>query len=231
MLLLRLLYSGSMPEYGGDALRSAAQLPEEMKLDQGFVYYRKKLIRLMGEKATASAGAVLAHHTAPLQRVLKELRAAESEAKKIKVGDVEKDAFSIRVLKRGGGTVSTTAKWFSQEEERTHPILLLQQLAQALSGENLSRRAAYHAQAWIRDLPSRSMFDDKAMFARMLKANLQRQFKQQHGGEDEIALAGELAELACCSGKNESEWLEGFLAVAEFMGREGRMGRNHASTD
>ncbi len=228
MLLLRLLYSGAICEHDANALRQAAKLPEGVKLDQGFVHYKGRLIRLMGKKATASAGAVLAHHTAPLQRVLKELRAAESTAKN--KGD--RDAFSIRILKRGGGTVSTTAKWFAQSEEIKHPILLLQQLAQALGGEKLSRRAAYHAQAWVRDLPSRSLFNEEAMFARMLKANLQRQFKQQHGSERDIVLAGELAVLACDAGKaDESRWLEGFLSVAEFLGREGRMGDHHASTD
>jgi len=229
MLLLRLLYSGAMPVHDGEILRQAAKLPDSVKLDQGFVHYRGQLIRLMGRKATASAGAVLAHHTAPLQRVLKELRAAEHTAKN-KGG---RDAFSIRVLKRSGGTVTTTAKWFSKTDEVKHPILLLQQLAQALGGETLSRRAAYYAQAWIRDLPVRSNFkDDEAAFSRMLKANLQRQFKQQHGNDDEIKLAGELAELACRIEKNhESEWLEGFLSVAEFMGRKGRMGGHHAPTD
>jgi len=222
MLLLRLLYSGAMPEHDADALRQAAKLPEGVKLDQGFVHYKGRLTRLMGKRATASAGAVLAHHSAPLQRVLKELRAAESTAKN--KGD--RDAFSIRILKRGGGTVSTTTKWFSQATGVKHPILLLQQFAQALGGEKLSRRAAYHAQAWVRDLPSRSLFHEEAMFARMLKANLQRQFKQQHGSENDIVLAGELAALACDAGKGqESEWLEGFLSVAEFIGREVRMGQ------
>jgi len=221
MLLLRLLYSGSMPEHGGDLLK----LPKGIQLNKGFVLYRGQLIRLMGRNATTSAGAVLAHHTAPLQRVLKELRAAEHTAK----NEGGRDAFSIRVLKRGGGTVSTTAKWFAQTEGKQHPILLLQQLAQALGGESLSRRAAYHAQAWVRDLPPRSLFkNDEAAFERMLKANLQRQFKQQHGSDAEITLAGKVAELACCVGKdNEAQWLEGFLSVAEFMGRTGRMGAGH----
>jgi len=221
MLLLRLLYSGSMPEHGGDLLK----LPKGIQLNKGFVLYRGQLIRLMGRNATTSAGAVLAHHTAPLQRVLKELRAAEHTAK----NEGGRDAFSTRVLKRGGGTVSTTAKWFAQTEGKQHPILLLQQLAQALGGESLSRRAAYHAQAWVRDLPPRSLFkNDEAAFERMLKANLQRQFKQQHGSDAEITLAGKVAELACCVGKgNEAQWLEGFLSVAEFMGRTGRMGAGH----
>jgi len=228
MLLLRLLYSGAMPDHGDEELRQAAKLPDNVKLKRGFVHYQGRLIRLMGNKATASAGAVLAHHTAPLQRVLKELRGAEHTAK----NEGGRDAFSIRVLKRGGGTVATTTQWFSHTEEK-HPILLLQQLAQALGGDNLSRRAAYHAQAWVRSLPQRSLFkDDEAAFERMLNANLQRQFKQQHGSDEDIALAGKVAELACSAGKNnESQWLEGFLAVAEFMGREGRMGDTNAPVD
>ncbi len=233
MVLLRLLYSGAMPEHGGDPL----QLPEEIHLNKGFVLYRGQLIRLMGRKATASAGAVLAHHTAPLQRVLKELRSAEHTAK----NEGGRDAFSIRVLKRGGGTVTTTAKWFAQTEGENHPIVLLQQLAQALGGENLSHRAAYHAQAWVRSLPPRRPLfkNDEAAFERMLNANLQRQFEKQRvkhkdkeKDEDILkalnTMTSAISDTACTYAKgNETQWLEGFLAVAEFMGREGRMGANH----
>ncbi|MDQ6962511.1 MAG: hypothetical protein Q9M28_08300, partial [Mariprofundaceae bacterium] len=186
----------------------------------------------MGHKATASAGAVLAHHSAPLQRVLKELRAAEQTAKN--AGG--RDAFSIRVLKRGGGTVSTTAQWFSKELK--HPICLLEQLAKALGGKKMSRRASYHAQAWLRDLPSREIVKENAMFERMLKANLQRQFKQQGGDDTDVELAGHLIDMACAivqkSKSNddkedyldEAKFLEEFLSVAEFLGRQGRMGES-----
>ncbi|MDQ6951760.1 MAG: type III-B CRISPR-associated protein Cas10/Cmr2 [Mariprofundales bacterium] len=220
MVLLRLLYSGAQPQYG-----KKIDLQDGLQLENGFVRYRKRLIRLMGGKATASAGAVLAHHSAPLQRVLKELRAAEQTAKE----QGGRDAFSIRILKRAGGTVSTTAKWFAPQDGVSHPIELLQALAQALGGDDLSRRAAYHAQAWLRQLPTRAVMKDlkmdDAMFERMLKANLERQFRQQHGGDAAVELAGQLAELACrvATGR-ENGWLEEMLAVAEFLGREGRMG-------
>jgi len=224
MRLLRVLYSGHVPE--------GIELPEGVReVAHGFVRYRKRLIRVMGERATASVGAVVAHHMAPLGRVLKELRAAESEAKQ-KGG---RDAFTIRVLKRGGGAVSATARWFRESprdkvELPEHPSRLLEALARALGGAHLSRRAAYHVQAQLRELPRREHLGDR--FDAMLEATLARQFKQQGGDTAEQELARRLARLACAAAKGqEAEWLEGFFAVAEFLGREGRMEVEHASAD
>jgi len=235
MRLLRLLYAGHEP----GKLEDIQRFHDVIDVAHGFVRYRKRLIRVMGEKATASAGAVVAHHMAPLGRVLKELRVAESEAKQ-KGG---RDAFTIRVLKRGGGAVSATARWF-QESPRDkvklpeHPSQLLEELARALGGERLSRRAAYHVQAQLRELPTREHLGDA--FDAMLTTTLARQLKQQGGSEAEQELARRLAQLACAAVRNlppeteeqkrkrqmsrEAEWLEGFFAVAEFLGREGRMG-------
>ncbi len=75
---------------------------------QGFGLLSGRLMTLMGHKATASMGAVVAHHSAPLGMVLRELRAAESRARNTVRGkdnkgdDINRDAFCLRVLKRGG---------------------------------------------------------------------------------------------------------------------------------
>ncbi len=221
MRLLRLLYAGHVPE--------GVPLPDAMKgkVGSGFVHYRQRLLRVMGRKATASAGAVVAHHMMPLQRLLKTLRAAESEAKN-KGG---RDAFCLKVLKRGGGTVGSTARWFDESplHENTlskHPVMMLEVLARTLASEQLSRRAAYHVQAQLRQLPERHHFKDKPDdFETMLKATLARQFRQQGGDEQAQELAKCIATLACQTAKNnEANWLEEFFAVAEFLGREGRMG-------
>jgi len=236
MRLLRLLYAGHVPE--------GIELPEDVRdVAHGFVRYRKRLMRVMCERATASAGAVVAHHMAPLGQVLKALRRAESRAKK--QGD--RDAFSICVLKRSGGAVETTARWFQQsprDESRPdrkplpeHPSVALEELARVLGGTRLSRRAAYHVQSQLRALPTREQLPDG--FDAMLEATLVRQFKQQGGSEAEQELARRLARLACAVARNlppeneeqkrkrqvsrEAEWLMGFFAVAEFLGREGRM--------
>ncbi len=234
MRLLRLLYAGHLPE--------GVALPEGVDdVARGFVRYRNRLLRVMGGKATASAGGVVAHHMMPLGRVLKALRAAESEAKE-RGG---RDAFSIRVLKRGGGAATATARWFREsprDEGKAdaalpeHPSRLLEELACALGGANLSRRAAYHVQAQLRELPTRGQLGDG--FDAMLEATLARQFRQQfqkdknkskeeneREKEAVLELARRLARLACAAAPGrEAEWLEGFVAVAEFLGREGRMG-------
>ena len=235
MRLLRVLYSGHAPQ------EIRQRLPKEIdEVAHGFVHCRGRLLRVMGERATASVGAVVAHHMAPLGRVLKELRAAEGRAKK--AGG--RDAFTIRVIKRGGGTVETTARWFqksSLDKPGTaalpeHPSLLLEELACALGGAHLSRRAAYHVLSQLRELPTRAHLGDG--FADMLEAVLVRQFRQQfqrdgsksreeneRGREKILALASRLARLACAAAPGrEAEWLKGFMAVAEFLGREGRMG-------
>ncbi len=220
MRLLRLLYAGHRPE--------GVVSPEGVSdVDSGFVRHRGRLLRVMGEKATASAGAVVAHHMTPLGRVLKSLREAERQAKQ--TGG--RDAFSIRVLKRAGGEVQATARWFRASprdaddvpELPEHPSMLLEELARALGGTNLSRRAAYHVQSQLRALPTRAQLGDG--FDAMLEATLARQFRQQGGSEWEQKLARRVAKLGCAVAKgNEAEWLEGFIAVAEFLGREGRMG-------
>ncbi len=241
MRLLRLLYAGHVPE--------DIALPEDVRdVAHGFVRYQGQWLRVMGEKATASAGAVVAHHMAPLQRVLKELRNAEKLAK-----NSGRDAFCVRVLKRGGGTVDVAARWFresSLDQGNTnavslseHPSVLLRELACVLGSEKLSRRAAYHLFAQLRELPTPEQLGDEA-FKAILEATMARQFRQQGGGENEQELARRLARLACDIAKqrarnskektekkepgqsmsHEAKWLEGFIAVAEFMGREGRMG-------
>ena len=68
---------------------------------------RRSLMRMMGERATASCGAVIAHHQAPLAAVLCELRSAEKRAK----NEGGRDAFSLTVIKRSGGALVLTAKW------------------------------------------------------------------------------------------------------------------------
>jgi CRISPR-associated protein Cmr2 len=61
MALLRLVYSGGLPDG-----RQMATVPSKMELKRGFVKLGNRLYQVMGTKATASCGAVIAHHQAPL---------------------------------------------------------------------------------------------------------------------------------------------------------------------
>ncbi len=225
MGLLRAVYSGSWP----DNIVLADK--HNMKLEGGFVMRNKRLYQVMGQHATASTGAVVAHHQAPLSAVLRKLRAAEKRAKT----EGGRDAFSITIIKRSGGALRLTAKW-------GEPLRLLSDLISYLRNDDTSRRAVYHTLEWMRDLPWPK--GEQAMLESLLTYQLKR---QSQGDTDKTApdLANRLAKLtvnhesertnhyqktmpddkaAKKAGEEALNWLENFLTVAEFLARETRSG-------
>lgn len=129
MQRLRHAYSGHDPAHEGGYGEDKGRLT----LQQGFAMLNGRLMRMMGERATASCGAVIAHHQAPLSAVIRELRAAEQRAK----NEGGRNAFSITVIKRSGGALRLTAKW-GEKGERSEAAALLQAL--------LARQLAQQAQ-------------------------------------------------------------------------------------
>jgi CRISPR-associated protein Cmr2 len=205
MASLRLSYSGGVPDR-----QPMPSLKTKLDLKRGFVRLRGRLYQAMGTKATASCGAVIAHHQAPLAMVLRELRAAEQRAKK----DGGRDAFSITVIKRSGGILTLTAKW-------GEPMDVLLALRNFLAEPAVSRRTVYNSLAWLKDLPSDAS-------ANMLGKLLAYQFKRQTAGEtawhkhNGSTLCQRIAALACQE-KDRLDWLTRFMGVAEFLAREARM--------
>jgi CRISPR-associated protein Cmr2 len=170
----------------------------------------------MGTSATASCGAVIAHHQAPLAMVLRELRAAEKRAKT----EGGRDAFSVSVIRRSGGMQSVTAKW-------GEPVELLMSLGNFLADPAVSRRAVYNSLVWLKDLPSDASID-------MLGSLLAYQFKRQTSNDaawnkhDGSGLCNRTAALACTE-KDRLAWLSRFMGVAEFLAREARGGLDEAA--
>ncbi len=207
MQRLRHAYSGTVPE---DAPVDWGDLRRTKKLvcKNGFAYLNGRLMRMMGKHATASTGAVIAHHQAPLGAVMRELRTAEKRAKT----EGGRDAFSLTIIKRSGGALYLTAKW-------GEPMALLGDLRDFLADSDTSRRAVYHSLEWLKDLP-----DPKGK-PEMLESLLAYQLARQSGGNTQAAhLAKRLAQLTACQPKNGLNWLENFLTVAEFLARETRTG-------
>ena len=207
MQRLRHAYSGRDPEHEGGVWQG-------LTLNDGFAALktarRLRVMRMMGEHATASCGAVIAHHQAPLSAVMRELRQAEKRAK----AEGGRDAFSITVIKRSGGALRLTEKW-------GEPVKLLADLIAFLGNEATSRRAVYHSLEWLRDLP-----DPKGQ-PEMLESLLAYQLARQSGGnagDQAPGLARRLATLAARQHKDGLIWLENFLTVAEFLARETRSG-------
>lgn len=212
--LLRSAYSGTESEGS-----------EGMKLGNSYAHLKGRLMMMMGSKATASIGAVVAHHQAPLRTVLRDLRAAEHAAKAH-----GRNAFSIRIMKRAGGEVGATARF---SEKRPHKRLV--QLVTWLRQEGVSRRAVYHSVRWLHELPELDPQTWAAIVATNLPYQMKRQSKESQSIEDVNDLARQLIDIACeeavrCqaagaqpeTSARASRVLEGMLETAEFLARETR---------
>lgn len=216
MQRLRQAYAGVSPE---EAEVDWGELRKRKTLvcKNGFAWLNGRLMRMMGNHATASCGAVIAHHQAPLGAVLRELRSAEARAK----ADGGRDAFSLTLIKRSGGTLYLTEKW-------GEPLDLLQSLRDFLKEEGVSRRAVYHTLEWLnaRELPASAF--DSGMAQTLLAYQLERQ-AQGKAGERVPELARRLARLALDWQPEERiRRLRNFLSVAEFLARETRTGEEAA---
>jgi CRISPR-associated protein Cmr2 len=223
MLLLRLAYSG----IGIDDLAQLQIAPDPtFRLDQGFAILRGRLLRMMGVRATTSMGAVIAHHQAPLAAVLRDLREAESRAKAS-----GRNAFCLRVVKRGGGETGFTAPWWLDDEPsrsiaRT-PLGILLRTRDALAGgpqwDGMSRRAVYLAHEWLKHLPDWPGSGHDAEWQAMTGSRLALQFSRQGGPAH---LAQDLVTIACqLASRSKTEprgVLADLLSSAEFLAREVR---------
>ena len=204
MQRLRHAYSGVDPAHEG------GRDPRGLTLSNGFAILNdRKLMRMMGDRATASCGAVIAHHQAPLAAVRRELELAEKRAK-IEGG---RDAFSLTVIKRSGGALKLTAKW-------DEPIKLLADLRDFLALDGVSRRAVYNTQEWLHDLPEPT--GDGAMLANLLAYQMARQAKAPDQKAIAQGLAQRLTAQALRQADDRLKWLANFMSVAEFLARETR---------
>jgi CRISPR-associated protein Cmr2 len=203
-------YSGCDPA-SADLDWRQARRARKLVLKDGFGLLGDRLYRLMGEKATASCGAVIAHHQAPLTAVLRELREAEQRAK----SEGRRDAWSLALIKRSGGTVHLTAKW-------GEPLAVLGALCDFLADPKVSRRAVYNTLEWIEDLPP----GDAILLEKLLAYQLQRQAEGE-SARKAPQLAERLIRVAfdpslVPSGAEPRDWLKNFLIGAEFLAREVR---------
>ena len=212
---LRYAYSGHDPHDASIDWKTVRR-SHELVCKDGFALHHGRLMHMMAG-ATASCGAIIAHHQAPLTAVMRELREAEQRAK----NDGGRNAFSLTVVKRSGGALHLTAKW-------GEPLDLLLEVRDFLASPSVSRRAVYNSVVWLKDLPEDA---DAEMLGRLLGYQFVRQTRAQ--AKDGagwkrgkiLALAGRLAELAAARPAAERRgWIERFLGVAEFLARETRHG-------
>ena len=222
MQRLRHAYSGSAPLDAktdwGMVRNRQGDVRHQLVLNKGFAWLNGRLMRMMSPQATASTGAVIAHHQAPLGAVLQALRDAEKRAKNEGGHRGGRDAFSITVVKRSGGTLSLTEHW-------GEPMDLLHALIAFLRTEGTSRRAVFNSLDWMRDLPEPCNADTTSMLATLLGYQFARQSQEgSQANKDAPALAQRLASLCAAQTKRPLNWLANFMGVAEFLARETRTG-------
>lgn len=240
LTLLRAAYGGlTVPDGLREILALDFDQPTALRLGRGHATLDGKLLRLMGESATASAGAVIAHHSAPLGSVLRALRGAEKRAK----NQGGRDAFSISLLKRGGGAIELTLPWnlplshqdadrrtaddgtSSQNTLADSPMHLLAQLTALFAGKDTSRKAAYVTQGWLTGLPHAGQMNDNEL-RELLTSNLSYRLERQGARKDLADSCGnKLATLALSTRRTNTspaETVRDVLAVAEFLARESR---------
>jgi CRISPR-associated protein Cmr2 len=227
MLLLRTAWSGRDLRDDLHGLPSRINV-KGLKLGKGYARLKGRLMPMMGSRASASIGAVIAHHQSPLSSVLRELRRAEATAKAH-----GRNAFCLRVIKRGGGEVGVTSRFWDMPDARATTFCpppladtalgLLMRFADTLAQPEMSRRAVYNAIEWLSALPERGcrgMSDED--WRQMLAANLARQFQHQGGV---VKHAREFVDLACRESSTTADTariLGDLLVTAEFFARNGR---------
>lgn len=214
---LRAAYSGSNFDTGTTGLQ----------LDRGYARVGGRLLRMMGETATASIGAIVAHHQSPLSAVLRDLRKAEKEAK-----NNGRNAFCLRVLKRAGGEIGITGRFGDKGIEKENALAAVIELSKWLSNEDVSRRAVYNSVRWLKGLPKA----EESIWRGMVGKNLSYQMTRQSngsGGDQADGIAEHLVNAAwhqvsllVKSDKSTEAALilEGMLVTAEFFARETHRG-------
>jgi CRISPR-associated protein Cmr2 len=235
---LRCAFSGTVPAWDKHAVWNLLRWLDEQRdylkaqVGRGFVRVNKRLFHVMGESASASAGLVVAHHTAPLQMVLREARKAERMAK-----SQGRDSLAITLIKRSGGATQVVVPFglkrngdsHMEVEERLEktPVGALLWLRDILARQGMSRRAAYHVLQWLSPLSGTGEAADfKALLSKNLAWQLQRQWSGSEDISEDIKDLGEaLAEVSLSmgsKGRDPVEFLRGLFQVAEFLAREGR---------
>lgn len=178
---------------------------------------RDRLLRLMGGRATASMGAVVAHHKAPLARVLRDLRDAERAAKE----GGGRDAFCIALQKRSGGAASLIGKWALSDPDGGDMAALLG--LRALFTGGVGRRAAYHLLDALRSVP-----EEREALVALFAYQFRRHADGEVDGERLLRVAEQLADRALKrrgspnGDRTAARWLADVVTVAEFLAREGR---------
>ncbi|WP_448583567.1 type III-B CRISPR-associated protein Cas10/Cmr2 [Thermocrinis sp.] len=183
---------------GGDDVLAVADLKGAFRF---FGELNKKFKETIGEKASVSAGMVIAHSKENLEYVLRLLREAESKAKK----DAGRSAFCIYAVPRGGSIVSFCAKW--------EHFGVFQELVELFEKDLLGDKTAYDLRDisfWLEDAKKDIIL---SLLRRMLRRRLDMDNKEPYIN----SLIQKLEPLA-----EDVKNLANMFYVARFVAKERR---------
>ena len=215
MTLLRAAYAGIKPP--PSTLCDLPSSRADLLIGGGHARHGSRLLRLMGSRASASIGAVVAHHSAPLGAVLRTLREAEQTAKR-----EGRDRFTLSLLKRAGGRSDLTLPWRDAGGVAFGAMQVLMELTRTFAND-VSRNAAYRTLGWIDHLPVLPPQELVELLSSQLRAQFGRQARADGAATDDIAR--KLATLVAGEGATHDEVvkrMKDMLVTAEFLAREGR---------
>lgn len=242
MLALRALYSGILldsPEKWTAVTGRTEEKHVRLVLKNGYALLKgrgkgNRLFATMGPEATASIGAVIAHHKAPLARVIRSLNAAEKAAK----NEGGRDAFCIALEKRSGSASRLVGKWCigNTLEDRQPDITTMgavMKMRDVLAQKGVSRRAVYVLHDVLRNVPP-----DRDALVKIIAHRLERQGAKNVTApvESIVRLAEHHAGFLMRHSSerrgavhSENRWLQEVFVTAEFFAR--RMVTNEGGED
>jgi CRISPR-associated protein Cmr2 len=183
----------------------------------GFIRTQSGFQLTMGMTAKASMGIAIAHHMQDLGQTLNAARSEERRAKE----ELDRNAFSVALMKRSGGHESFGAKWYYEKDGSLHVDTLgcLIQWRNAFWKDDVSPRFAYVFREEMRalsDLPEEAIEKEaRRLLGRHLKGRL------SNGQKSEMyrkLLDDGLLRLF--ESGISLEDLASFLDLAVFLGRE-----------
>lgn len=209
-------YPGQAVYAGGDDV--LALLPIDCALSAANEV-RERLTKVFKEKdypnRTASAGVAIAHHTQPLEGILRAARLAEQAAK----DNYDRNAIAIDVLRRSGERRQVGLKWFYHDIPEEAAIELIQRIRELIAIGKLSGKVAYdgleEAVALIK-IPTAQ----KLELGRLLK----RHWQEKLTDEAEEVIEELATSLAVLSQPHRTgiEGVGNWLLLARFLAQGGR---------
>jgi len=211
MIKLRVAFSGHIKCENGKII------PDFTIEASGFVEKNGKIFTLLGTRATASCGVVIAHYKTPLLEVLKQAREMEKWAKDMP----EKDAFAIAVLKHSGEIHKTRWKW-QVEEEKEGALGIAKEVLNCLREEIVSPHFVRVLRSEFkpllgRDKELKSEIKIPSLFKEEIKRTLGRSFKKQEKKDVINSLSEKLAKLKPYKGTDN---FLNLLEIIVFLYRE-----------